>query len=55
MPAVVKRTEGSSGTSEEEGTIVCPLSSKNFRNFSRISLEFISKMHNNNKNTPAPY
>jgi hypothetical protein len=42
MPAVVKRTEESpSGTSEDEGTIVCPLLSKNVRNFCLISADCI--------------
>ena len=33
MPAVVRRTDGSwtAGTREAEGTILCPLSSKNDR------------------------
>src|SRR3989338_8572714 len=41
IPAVVKRTEGSLGMSEEEGIILCPLFSKNFRNFCLISCDCI--------------
>jgi hypothetical protein len=38
IPAVVKRTDGSFfGTTDEESTTLCPCSSKNFKNFSRIS------------------
>ena len=35
--AVVKSTDGSVGKSEEDGTSLCPFSSKNFINFSLIS------------------
>src|SRR3989344_3590260 len=41
MPAVVKSTDGSSGTSELEGTTACPLLLKKLINFRRSSLEFI--------------
>jgi len=38
---VVKRTEGSVGINEEEGTTLCPLFSKKSKNFSLNSLEVI--------------
>src|SRR5688572_10877336 len=38
IPAVVKRRDGSFGIRDEEGTTVCPRSSKNERNRRRISL-----------------
>ncbi len=42
MPAEVKRTEGSAGISEEEGTILCPFLSKKskkaWRNFTESIL-----------------
>src|SRR3954469_13566976 len=43
MPAVVSSTDGSwtEGTSEAEGTIRCPRSSKKVRKVRRISFEFI--------------
>jgi len=41
IPAVVKRTESSVGTSEDEGTILCPFPSINSKNFFLISDEVI--------------
>src|SRR5512132_4019695 len=45
MPALVKSSVGScAGSSDEEGTRRCPRSSKNFRNSSRTSVDFIVVM-----------
>src|SRR3989344_6873436 len=42
IPADVKRVVGSSGISEEDGTMVCPRALKNSKNFDRISIEVMS-------------